>query len=139
MKKFVLILSCLLVLYSSFLDVYAEDDTQYYGTFNGNQYPIIYSNPDIMPVYDINGFTVSSQYKDDSGSYVSFNQSVSLPNTNERTFYVQIVMPNIIEKNRSFDISFGLNFNDATVTFDEVITYNASYYGFNGKYSKICG
>lgn len=130
MKKFVLILSCLLVLYSSFLDVYAEDDTQYYGTFYGEEYPIIYSNPDIMPLYDVSGFNVSCQYRNDSGTYVGFNQAVTLPNTNQRLFYVNIDLPNAIERGQSVDVNLSLNFNNASVDYARMTVFDSLWHSY---------
>lgn len=137
MKKIVnVIMVFFIVLASSLSNVFAEDledlydDTQYYGSFFGTEYPIINTNPDIMPLYDVSGFSVASAYKDDSGSFVSYNQAVTLPNTKTRQFYITVTMPELIERGQSIDCNLSLLFNSATVSPDSVTVFDSLWHSY---------
>ncbi len=81
------------------------------GYFFGKEYPIIYNDSNIMPMYDVSGYNVTAYYRNDSNSgWVSFNQAVTLPNTNTRDFMYQIVIPEPIEQNVSFSMYFRTTF-----------------------------
>ena len=124
MKKFYLIFNVMLIfLITTIGRVKAYEEPV--GYFYGKEYPIIYNDPDVMPLYEVNGYEVAAFYYS-SGGWKSFNQNTTLPSTSLRDFRYSIKLPEPIEKYGNFDVSLSTTFTG------NLTGKNQSMYGTDG-------
>ena len=103
MKKLFLIFNVMLIfLITTIGRVKAYEEPV--GYFFGKEYPIIYNDPNIMPLYDVNGYSISAYYRDitTGGSYTSYNQAVMLTSGHDYYFRFNVSLPENIDSGTTF-------------------------------------
>lgn len=149
-KKILLSFVSVFVLCTSFIlpvsatDVYLEDydpfenivdDTQYYGSFNGKEYPIIPQIPGMSYFYDIEGFAVTNYvYVGTSSTY--FNQVFTSENNKYYQFRVNFLPAERCTRNQTYDIRFHFTTNlSVDAARNAVLTYNDMSYSNAGSFT----
>ncbi len=91
------------------------------GYFFGKEYPIIYQDPNVTPLYDVDGFSVDAYYRDSNGSWVWYNQAFSGAPTGNIQCRFNINLPDILNKYENFDFSIVINTNTTIVNYQDII------------------